>query len=143
MRREFIGLGFAFGQRPPLGGLGFGLLEPVQEIHGLLRVGGGAENRALIVLEHRKPHGDVGGMVVPHFRRQAKVGAQERGSQLGHQFLAGIALVAPALAAKVALQRCRVACPVCALVGQSRVEALGIPERFDRRMAASIAYLGG
>ena len=36
------------------GGLDFGLLKPMQEIHGLLRVRGGAENRALVVLESRQ-----------------------------------------------------------------------------------------
>jgi hypothetical protein len=43
-------------------------------------------------------------VVVTHLRRQAKVGAKERCSKLGNQFLAGIAFVAPGLAAKVTLQ---------------------------------------
>jgi hypothetical protein len=38
---------------PPLGGLGFGLLEPVQEINGTLRVGSYLEDRALIVCSAR------------------------------------------------------------------------------------------
>lgn len=51
-------------------------------------------------------------MVVPHFRREAEVCAEERGSQFGDQFLAGVALVAPGLAAKVTVQSRFVARPV-------------------------------
>ena len=67
-------------------------------------MGGGAEDRAFVVLESGQPRGDVGGVVVSHFRREPQVGAQERSSQLGYQFLAGIAFVAPGLATEIALQ---------------------------------------
>ena len=67
-------------------------------------MGCGAENRPLVVLQNRELCGNVGCVVVPYFRRESQVGAQERGSKLGDQFLAGIALVAPGLAAKVTLQ---------------------------------------
>jgi hypothetical protein len=62
----------------PLSGGGFGLLEAVEEIDSLLRMRGGAENRPLVVPESGQPRRNVGGVVVPHLRRQAKVGAQER-----------------------------------------------------------------
>jgi hypothetical protein len=40
-------------KRPPSGGLGFLLgLQPMQEIYGALRVGGSAEDRAVVVLEN-------------------------------------------------------------------------------------------
>jgi hypothetical protein len=46
-------------------------------IRGALRMGGGAEYRALIVLQHRDPRCDVGGVILAHFRRQAEIGAKE------------------------------------------------------------------
>ena len=49
----------------------------MQEIGGASRVGGGAENRALVFLRHLKPVPEVGGMVVAYLRRDAKIGAQK------------------------------------------------------------------
>ncbi len=50
-------------------------LQPMQIIGGLLRVAGGGEDRALIVLEDLQPRRDIGGVVVAGFRRDAKIGA--------------------------------------------------------------------
>jgi hypothetical protein len=83
----------------------WGCWSRVQEIHSLLRMGGGAENCPLVVLKSCQPRSDVGSVVVPHFRRESQVGAQERGSQFGHQLLARIALVAPGLAAQCGSSR--------------------------------------
>jgi hypothetical protein len=56
------------------------------------------------------------GVIVADFRSQLKVCAQERGTQLGDQLLAGITFVAPRLAAEIALQAAVVLGPVRRLV---------------------------
>jgi hypothetical protein len=38
---------------------------------------------ALVVLQHLEPVGDIGGVILAHLRRQAKIGAQERACQFG------------------------------------------------------------
>ena len=50
-------------------------LQPMQIIGGLLRMAGGGEDRALVVLEDLQPRRDIGGVVVAGFRRDAKIGA--------------------------------------------------------------------
>ena len=53
-------------------GRGLGLrLQPMEIIGGLLRVAGGGEDRALVVLQDLKPRRDIGGVVVAGFRRDA------------------------------------------------------------------------
>ena len=39
-------------------------------------------------------------MVITHFRRQLQIGAQKCAAQLGNEFLAGVALIAPGLAGR-------------------------------------------
>ena len=58
-----------------VGGRGVSPRLLVEIIGGLLRVAGGDEDRALIVLEDLQPRRDVGGMIVAGFRRDAKIGA--------------------------------------------------------------------
>jgi hypothetical protein len=50
-------------------GLGGGGLQAVQKIHGPLRVRGGAEYRALVVLQNFQPIGDIGGVILADLRR--------------------------------------------------------------------------
>jgi hypothetical protein len=50
-------------------------LQLVQIIGGLLRVAGGGEGCALVVLQDFQPLGDIGGVVVAGFRRDARIGA--------------------------------------------------------------------
>jgi hypothetical protein len=47
-------------------------------------MGGGAEYRALVVLQYRDPRRDVGGVILADFRRQTQIGAKERGTELGN-----------------------------------------------------------
>jgi hypothetical protein len=54
--------------------------------------------RPPIVLQHLEPLGDIGGVILAHLRRQAKIGAQERACQFGDQLLGGIPFIAPPLA---------------------------------------------
>ena len=76
------------------GFLWFLRLQAVQIIDGALRVGGGGEDRALVFLQHLEPVPQIGGVVVSRLRRDAEVGAEESGSQLGNQFLAGVGVIA-------------------------------------------------
>jgi len=50
-------------------------LQPMQIVGDLLRMAGGGEDRALVVLQDFQPGRDIGGVVVAGFRRDAKIGA--------------------------------------------------------------------
>jgi hypothetical protein len=64
-------------------------LQAAQVLDGTLCTGG-REDRALVLLEDSKPTRQIRGVVVPNFERDAKLGAQEGGTQLRHQFLEGV-----------------------------------------------------
>ena len=121
-----------FGQRLP----------PMQVIDGALRVGCGLKMARLSFLSTFKPRRDVGGVVVADFRRQFQVGAEESGAELGHEFLAGIALVAPGLAAEIPVEAagCLVQC--VALMRERGVVALGVAEGLDRRHLDVVGLAG-
>src|SRR3546814_18750581 len=59
----------------------------VHPIGRRLRLAGRSEDRAAVVLQHLKPGGDIGGMIGTRIVRDAEVGKQERGGQLGGRFL--------------------------------------------------------
>ena len=80
-------------------------------------------------------------MVLADLRREFEIGAQECGPQLGHQFLVGIALVAPALAAEVAIEARRMFRGVNTLMRESPVKAFGITEALDRRQLDVVGFL--
>src|SRR3954470_3018397 len=63
---------------------------------------------------------------------QAKGGGEESGSQFGHQLLAGVSLIAPALAPEAPVQARGVTSPVQCLMPEGRVIALGIAEGGER-----------
>jgi hypothetical protein len=52
-------------------------LQAAQVIRGALRVGGGAENGALVLFQHLQPVAELGGVVVADFRRDAEVRASD------------------------------------------------------------------
>ena len=74
----------------------------MQIIGGALRIGGGGEDRALVVLQDCEPVGDIAGVIRARLGRDAEIGAEKGGTKLGDQFLGGIAFIAPALAAEFA-----------------------------------------
>ena len=120
---------------PPLSGDSFPLfgffdhgLQAVQEIRCPLRMGGGAEYRPLVVVQHLEPALDIGVMIGARFRRQGKIGAKKRRAQLGNKFLAGIAFIAPALAPEFAVKALLVLCPVSQFVRKGRIVGLSYPE---------------
>lgn len=78
--------------------------EFVDEISGLLRVRGGGEDRAAVVLQNFEPVGDIGGVIFAGLQRQFKIGAQEGCAQFGDQFFLGIGVAAEAVAAEVAVK---------------------------------------
>ena len=83
--------------------------------------------------ENLQPNGYIGRVIVSDFRREFEVGAKERGAQFGNEFFAGIAFVAPALAAKIALDARRVLRPVGGFVRERCVVALRVAERLEGR----------
>src|SRR5258708_656849 len=92
-----------------LGGAGAGF---VGEISGLLRVRGGGENRAGVVLQNFQPVGDIGGVIFAGLQRQFKIGAQKSCAQFGDQFFLCIGVAAEAVAAEVAVKAVLGARPV-------------------------------
>jgi hypothetical protein len=76
----------------------------MEMIGGSLRMGSGAKDGPLVVLQHGQPVRDIGRMVLTRLQGQLKIGAQECCAQLGDEFFLGIAFIAPLLAAKVAIQ---------------------------------------
>jgi len=111
----------------------------VEVIHGLVGMRCGGEDGALVVLDYLQPACDIGGMIVAHFWCDPEIRAEERAGKLGHQFLAGIAFVAPGLAAEAAIVQGSVARPVRRFMCQRRIETLGITEGLDDRHLNIIA----
>ena len=70
------------------------LLQAVEIIGGALRVGCGAENRPLVLIQNLEPARQIGGVVVPDLRCDPEVSTQESGSQLGNQFFSSIRMTA-------------------------------------------------
>src|SRR5208282_778277 len=87
--------------RPARHNPGRGIMEIVR---GLLCMGSGAEDSALVVLQNADPFGDVGSMVLADFRSNSQIGAQESARKLRHKLLAGVAFVSPLLAAHIAVE---------------------------------------
>ncbi len=67
-----------------------GLLLAVEPIHGCLRLAGGRENGAGVALQDFQPGLDVAGVIEPGLRRKPEIGAQESGTEFGHQLLDGV-----------------------------------------------------
>lgn len=84
----------------------------MQKIRRALRMRGCREDRALIVLHNFKPRRKIGRVILAGLRRDAKVGAKKRRSQLGDEFFRRIACVAPALAPELPVEARLVARPV-------------------------------
>lgn len=84
----------------------------MQEIGGALCMGGGGEDRPLVVFQDFQPIADIGGMVFHHFRGDIEIGAKEGRAEFGDQFFGGISFVAPPLAAKITVEAALVVRPV-------------------------------
>ena len=91
-------------------------LYAVKEIDRALRMGGSGEDRALVLAEDLEPMREVRGVVFARLRRDPEIRAQERGAQLGDELFAGVARVAEALAAEVAVEAAGTLGPVRELV---------------------------
>jgi len=78
--------------------------EFVDEIRGALRVGGGGEDGAGVVLEDFEPVRDIGGVILAGFERQFQVGAQERGSEFGNEFLLRVGVAAETVPAEIPVE---------------------------------------
>jgi hypothetical protein len=78
-------------------------------------------------------------LILAHLRRQFEVGAEESGTQLGDKLLHGIALLAKALAAEVAVESGFMPRQVRQFMGECRAITLGVLERLEREAAACVA----
>src|SRR3954454_22122797 len=100
----------------------------MQELDGALGMGRGGEDRSLVALQDLDPVRDVARVIRARLQGQAKVGGEERGSQFGHQLLADVSLIAPALAPEAPVQARGMTRPMQSLMPEGRVMALGIAE---------------
>ena len=87
-------------------------LELLQEVSGALRMGGGREDGAFVVLEDLEPVAEIGGVVLADIGSDAEIGTEEGGTEFRDEFLAGIAFIAEALGDKVTGEPCLMARPV-------------------------------
>ena len=84
----------------------------MKEVGGTLRMSGGAEDRAFVVLQDLQPRRDIRRMIGTVFEAQPEIGAQERRTQFGNELFAGIAFIAEALAPEIAVKARSVFRPV-------------------------------
>jgi hypothetical protein len=96
-----------------------------------LRVGGGGEYRPLIFFKDAQPVPEIIGVVFPYLRRDAQFRAKKSGSQFGHEFLAGVAVIAETLCAEIPIQPMLGLRPVGQLMQGGRVIALLVLERLE------------
>src|ERR1700722_855413 len=89
-----------------------GFLQAVQEIRRALRVGRGAKDRPLVVLQDLDPRRDISGVIVANLRRQIEVGGKKGGAKLGDQLFHRVALVAETLPPEIPVEARRVPRPV-------------------------------
>ena len=115
---------------------GYAIAESAQVIRGALRVGGGGEDGAVVVLQNFQPVGDIGGVILARLKRQFEIGAEESGAQFGDEFLLRVAFIAPALAAEVAVKARRVLRPVRQFMRERGVIALGVAEGIQTAASA-------
>ena len=84
--------------------LGTPALPAMQELDGALRVGGGAEDGALVALQDLEPAGDIGGVIFPRLDLEPQIGGKEGRAELRCQLLPRIALIAIPLAPLIAVK---------------------------------------
>src|SRR5260221_7589187 len=130
------------GRRAP--GLDRGLrLQPMQVIDGALRMGGGAEDQALVVAQRLEPRADISGVILANLRRQLEIRREKGGAKLGHQFLPRIAFIAMAHPPEIARQAPLVLGPVRHLVREGRRVVLGVSKRLKGRHLHVVGAFGG
>lgn len=98
-------------------------LQAMQERHGAFGMGGGGEDRALVVLQHLHPGVDIGGLILARLGREAEVGGEERATEFSDKLLGGVAFVAPALAAEFPIQLGGMTSPVASLMSKGCIKA--------------------
>src|SRR6266446_5004215 len=80
-----------------------------------------------------QPVGNVGGVVLTRLKRQIKIGTEERGAELGHEFFERVTFGPETLGAEVARQARFVCGPMRRLMREGRIVALGVAEGLEER----------
>lgn len=70
----------------------------MQKIRRALRMGGGGEDRALVILQDFQPALNIGCMIAAGLGLQFQIGAKERRAKFGDKFFFGVAFITPFLA---------------------------------------------
>jgi len=83
----------------------------VQVVRSTLRKRGGVEYGTLVGFQNGQPCGKVGCVIGARFEGDLEIGAQERCTNLGDEFLAGIGMIGEALTEIAIATVCR-RCPV-------------------------------
>ena len=79
-------------------------LQAVQVIDGALRVGGSGEDRTLVLTQDLQPVREVRSMILARLGGDAEIRTEERRTQLGHEFLTGVSVIAKAFASKLPVE---------------------------------------
>lgn len=93
-------------------------LQSVQIVVGALRERGCGEDRAAILLQDFQPALDISGVIAAGLGGQLQIGAEESRAKLSDQLFTGVAFIAPALAAKVAIKAALMLRPVGQLMSK-------------------------
>src|SRR5258708_27271820 len=123
------GFSSALGQRPVslskvssragLGDLRGGFL--VEVIGCTLGMRSCRKDGTVVILENFQPRRDICGVFLSRLLVQFEIGTQEGRSQLGYEFFAAVAFIAPALAAEVTIKALSVFRPVGEFMGEGGV----------------------
>ena len=79
-------------------------LQTVQVIDSTLSMSGSREYRTLVFTEHFQPVREVRSMILPRLGADAEIRTQEGRTQLGHQFLASVGVIAKAFASELPIE---------------------------------------
>ena len=105
----------------------------MQEGDSAFGMGCGLHDSAGVVLQHLDPTGDIAGVIGTRLDAKPKVGGKESCAKLGNQFLAGIAFIAPLLAAKAAIKAALVPSPMDSFMASGGVISVGVVESREWR----------
>ena len=83
--------------------------------------------------QYFQPGCDIGCVILAGLKSKLQIGAQERGPEVGNQFLDSVTFAPEAMSAKITVEPGLAACPVGAFVGKRRVITVRVLETLEWR----------
>ena len=87
-------------------------LQTVQEFDSALSMSGSGEDRTLVLTQGFQPVREVRSVILAWLGGDAEIRTEEGRTQLGHQFLAGVSVIAKAFASELSVKAALVLGPV-------------------------------